>query len=144
MNRVSPPSAPSVNHLLVLVQSRSIMASKVYHKTSLMMVSKCVSKLARWRTPSPYDHVLKVDLHTLLITILDCISQFTWSWPRSISQNILNYLLQVHPQTRMIMVSEWISEFTRPSFSGAPWIALKHRLQAVQICHVYMGSYLDT
>ena len=49
---------------------------------------------------------------------------------------MLDYCLQVHLQTRSVTASEYISEFTRMSFLGAPEIALKHRLQPVQIYRV--------
>jgi len=45
----------------------------------------------------------------------------------------------------------WISkldrswpEFSRSSFAGARWIALRHRLQPVEIYRVWMSCYIDT
>ena len=133
--RLQPPS--SHNHSLqVHLQTRSITASK------------CISKPARWRPPSAspnsLDNGLQVHLQTPSIAISECISKFTRSRPPSVCANTVDYYLQVHLQTSSITASECISEFTRSSFSGPPQIALKHRLQPVQIYRMYMGSYIDT
>jgi len=45
----------------------------------------------------------------------------------------LDFSLQLYLETRSIMASECISEFTQSSSSGAPRIALKHQLQPVHI-----------
>jgi len=73
-----------------------------------------------------------------------CISNFTRLRPPCVSPNKLDYHLQAHLHTRTITVSECISVFTLSSCSGAPRFALKHRLQAVQIYRVLMGSDIDT
>jgi len=136
---------PSIDRLQVLVQSRSITASK------------CICKLARSRPPSAYpnslDNGLQVHLQTRSITAIKCISRLARlrpasshhhglqvhisklarSRPPSVSSNSLDYRLQVHLQSRSITASEYISEFTRSSFSDAPRIAPKHHLQPVQI-----------
>jgi hypothetical protein len=108
-----------------------------------IMASKCISKLARSRSRSAslssLDHSLQVYLQIHSITASKCISKLARSRPPSSH----DHGLQVHLQTRSITASECISEFTRSSFSGAPRIALKHRLQPVQIYCVYMGSYID-
>jgi len=125
--RSRPPSASliSLDHgLQVHRQSRSITASKG------------ISKLTGLWPAISHEHGLQVHLQTRLITILECIFKFTPSLPPSESPRMLDYRLQVHLQTHSITASEYISEFTRSSFSGAPQIALKHRLQPVQIYRV--------
>jgi hypothetical protein len=134
---------PSIDRLQVLVQSRSITASK------------CISKLARLRPPISHNHGLQVHLQTRSITdskcisnSLDygvqvylqtrsitaskCISKLARSRPPSESPNSLNYGFKV----RTITASKCISKLARSSISGAPWIALMHRLQPVQIYRV--------
>jgi len=146
-------------HLQVLLQSCSITAckciSKVTHsqpwsallisvhqglqvhpQTHSITASKCISKLARLRRPSSRELGLQLHLHTHSITISECISKFPRSGPPSVYLNPLNSGLQVHLQTGSIVASECFSEFTRSSFSGAPRIPLKHRLQPVQIYRV--------
>jgi len=60
----------------------------------------------------------------------------TPSWPPSASRSSLNLGLEVHFQTRLITSSQCISVFTWSSCSDTPGIALKHRLQPVQIYRV--------
>jgi len=148
MNRVPAPGAPSIDRLQVLVQSRSITASKCISRLARLRAPRShdhclqvhISKLARSRPPSvspnSLDYGLQVHLQTRSITISECISKFTRSRPPSVSPNTLDYRLQVHLQIRSITALEYISEFTRSSFTGAPRIALKHRLQPVQIYRV--------
>jgi hypothetical protein len=109
---------------------------QVHLQTRSSTASKCISKLARLQHPSSRDHGLQVHLHTRLITASKCISKLARSRPSSVSLNSPDYGLQAHLQTRSITASECIYEFTRSSFSGAPRIALKHRLQPVQIYRV--------
>ena len=111
--RLPPPSVSpnSLHHRLqVHLQTRSITASKG------------ISRLDRLRPASSHDHGLQVHISTL-----------ARSRPPSASPNSLDYRLQVHLHSRLITASEYISEFTGSSISGAPRIALKHRLQPVQI-----------
>jgi hypothetical protein len=107
MNRVSSPGAPSIDRLQVLVQSRSITASK------------CISELARLRPPSSHEHGLQVHLQTRSITASKCISEFTRSTSPSASLSSLDLSLQVHIQTRSITASKCISEFTRSTSPSA-------------------------
>jgi len=102
-------------------------------QTRSIMASKCISKLARSRPPSYHHHGLQVYLHIPSITISECISRYTRSRTRSVSPIMLDYGLQVHLQTCSTKALECISEFTWSSFSGTLQIALKHRLQPVQI-----------
>ena len=155
MNRVSAPGAPSIDRLQVLVQSRSITASKSISKLArsrppsaspislqyglqarMIMASKCMSKLApslpQSASPSSLDHILQVYQLTCSITPSNCISKLARSQPPSVCRNSLDYGLQVHLPTHSI-TALGISEFTRSLFSLAPRIALKHRQQPVQI-----------
>ena len=108
--------------------------------TRLITASTWISKLAEllpprvqtaWsRPPSSHDHC-----HQIHISIL------AGSRPPSASPHLLHYGLQVRMimssrcnlQSHSITTSECIPEFTWSSFPGAPRIALKHRLQQVQI-----------
>ena len=91
--------------LQVHLQTRSITACNfarswppsAYLQTRSIKASRGISKLARLRTS-------QVHLQTPSITISDCISQFTWSWPPSESPNTLNYCLQEH-QSRSLSAS---------------------------------------
>ena len=130
--RSQPPSVSpnSLNHgLQVHLQTRSITASM------------CISRLAGFWPASSHGHLLQVHLQTRSITAW----KFAQSWPPSAHlqshsftaskciSSTLDYGLQVHLQSCLITALEYISVFTRSSFSGAPWIALKLRLQPVQI-----------
>ena len=149
------PGTPSIGHLHVLVQSRSITASKCIsnpprsqppnsHNHGLQVY---MSKLARsWppsASPNSLYHRLQVYIQTRSITAFKCITKFTPSLPPSVSPDPLDHRLQVPIQTCSITALECISEFTLWSFSGAPEIALKHCLQPGQIYGVLMGSDLD-
>jgi len=139
-----PPSA--------YLQTRSIMTSKCISKLAqswppsvslnsldyslqvhTIMASKCISKLTRSRPRSVSPNTLDYGLQVRTITASKCIYKLAWSQPPTVCPNMLYDGLQVHLQTRSITASEWIPEFTQSSFSGAPRIALKHRLQSVQI-----------
>jgi len=125
MKRVSAPGAPSIDYLPVLIQTRSITASKcisklaqsrhpsaspnslnhclqVHLETRSIAASKCISKLAWLQPPSSHDHGLQVQ-----------ISKLARSWPPSASPNSLDRDLQVHLQSRSIMASKCISELAR-------------------------------
>jgi hypothetical protein len=103
---------------------------------------------------SPH-HGRQMHPHTRLITAFKCISKLTSSQASFVSLNSPKYggkvrtitaskciaklaqsHLQVLLETRSITASECISAFTRSTISGAPRIAVKHRLQPVQICRV--------
>jgi hypothetical protein len=106
MNKVSAPSASSIDHLQVLVQSHSSMASK------------CISKLARLRPPISLNHGLQVQLQTRSIMASNCISnslehglqvflQLARLRPPSKSANSLYYSLRVYLQTHLITASKF-------------------------------------
>src|SRR5258708_7060674 len=111
MNRVSAPGAPptdrlQIDHLQVLLQSRSIIACY-----------KCISKLARSRPPSAalisHDLGLQLHLQTRSITASKCISKLYRSRPPSAALSSLDLGLQVHLQTRLITASKCISNLGR-------------------------------
>jgi len=106
---------------------------QVHFQTCLITVSMSISEFTQSRSPSAspnsFDNGLQVHIKTRSITASKWISKLAQSWP----QNSLDYRLQVHLHTPSITASECISGFTRSSFSGAPRIALNHRLQPVQI-----------
>jgi len=81
-----------IDRLLVLLQPRSIMASK------------CISKLARSQPPSVSLKPLDYSLHVRTITASMCISNLARSWPPSASLNSLEYglsvQLEVHSKLR--------------------------------------------
>jgi len=95
--------------------------------------SKYSSKLAWSRLTSVSPNSIDYGLQVRTSMASKCISRLTRSRSRSASLSSLDHSLLVHLQTRSITASEYISEFTRSSFSGAPRIALKHRLQPVLI-----------
>jgi len=112
MNRVSAAVVPrswtyrlQIDRLLVLLQSRLIMASK------------CISKLTRSRPlsaiPHSLDHGLQVHLQTLSIAASKCISKLTQSQPPSASPKSLDHGFQLHLQTRSIAASKCISKLAQ-------------------------------
>ena len=125
---------------------------QVYLQSYWITPSKCISKLTRLRPSNSLDHGLYIPTimgskyissnlldHGLQVYRQTCwtmASKLAQSPPPSVSPNKLNYRLQVHLQTCSITASECISKFTWLQFSDAPRIALKHRLQPVQIYRV--------
>jgi len=144
MKGVSAPGAPSIECLPALVQARWVTACK------------CIAKLARSRPPSVSPNSLVYAIQVRTIMACRCIYTLARSLPPSASPNSLDHGLQLHLQTLSITAAKvdhqtcsitataCIPAFTRSSFSSAPRIALKHRLQPVQIYRVQMGSYIDT
>jgi len=130
MNWVSAPIVPpsrtyrlQIDRLLVLLQSRLIMASKcisrlgrswpprastnsldcglqVHLQSRSITASNCISKIGRLQHPSAspksLDHGLKVHLQSRSITASKCISKLAWSWPRSESLSSLDCHFQVY------------------------------------------------
>jgi len=117
MNRVSVPGAPSIDHLYVYVQTRSITTSMfaqsrlpcvppnsldyglpVYLETPSITASKCISKLGRLRPAISLYYSLQVHLQTCSITTCKIarhglqghISKLAWSRPSSVSHNSLD------------------------------------------------------
>ena len=108
MNRVSAPGALSIDRLQVLLQSRSITASKVYHQTHTITASKFI----RWwppASPNTLNRGLEVHLWVHSISASKCISKLARSRPPSVSPNSLNYAIHV----RMIMASKFIAKLAR-------------------------------
>ena len=150
------PGMPSIDRLQALIQSHSITDSKCISKvarsrppnaspnsldhglqvnfqTDSITACKFAWSWPPTASPITLDHRLQVHLQTCSITISECISKFTRTRPPSVSPNTLDYPLQVHLLTRSFTASECICQFTWARSSCAPWIALKHHLQPVQI-----------
>jgi len=157
MNRVIAPGASPFNLLQVLLQSRSIMASKcisklprswhpslhdhgieMHHKTRSITASKSARSWSGNASPIILDYGLQVHLWVHSISASKCISKLTRLWPASESLSSLYLCLPVHLQTSLNTSSKSISEFAWSSSTGAPQIALKHRLQPVKIYCVYI------
>ena len=121
----------------MLLQSRSIMASKCIYKSArsrppivspntlhyglevhTIMASMCISS-------NLLDHGLQVYLHTHSITA----SNFAPSWPPSESPNSLDYGLHVHLQTRWITTCRCIFKLAGSRPPGAFPKSLDHGLQ---------------
>jgi hypothetical protein len=108
MNRVSSPSVPSIDHLQVLVQSRSITASN------------SIPELTRSPFPSVCPKWLHSGLLVCIIMISKCISKIAWSRPasefedalQSASTNSLNYNLRVQFLVHSIRASTFTSKYT--------------------------------
>jgi len=96
---------------------------QVYFQTRSLTASKFARSRPPSASPNPLDHDCGVHLYVHSIRSSKCISNYA-------------RLLHAHLQSHSIMASECISGLTRLSFSDAPRIALKHRLQPVQIYHV--------
>ena len=77
-------------------------------------------------------------LHTRSITISQCISKFTRSWPPGVSPNTLDYHLQVHLQTRTITDSKFARsspQTTSPnSLDDRPQVYLSIRSMTASKC----------
>ena len=137
-------------------------------QTRSIMASKCISELSPSRPPSAspnsIDHGLQVHLQTRSIGGSKCISRLTQlqpershnhglevripnlarSRPPSVSPNTLDYRLQVPLQSRSITASEYISEFTRSSFSGAPRISVMYSVCILIYVSMYLCIYIAT
>jgi len=106
---VVPPSRTyhfQIDRLLVLLQSRSIMASKR------------ISKLPRWRPPSASPKSLDYSLQVRTIMASNWISELARSWPPSASRNSHDHGLQVRTNTA--------SKFARSRPPSAPPYSLDH------------------
>jgi len=118
-------------HIHISMASNWISPKSVKHGLPLYLQPHLITA-AKFASSLPHQ----VYFQTCPITISECISKFTPSWPPSISRITLNHCPQLHLQTRLFMALGCMFEFTRLSFSGATCIALKNRLQPVQINHV--------
>jgi len=87
-------------------------ASKYSSNLTQSRRPKCITNLARLWLPRSHNH----GIETCSITISECISKFTWSRPQSVSPNMLNYRLQGHLQTCLIM--SWESRGSNGSIFG--------------------------
>jgi len=113
MKRLPAPGTPYIDRLQVLVQSRSITASK------------CISNLTWSWPPSSHNHGLQVHISKLAqsqppvhlqarsCTVSNCISKLAWLRPPSASPNSLDQGVQVHLQTCSITSCTCISKLTQ-------------------------------
>jgi len=101
------------------------------HETCLIKISKCISTLTWSRAPSVSPKSCWLPPQMPLETRSIVESKLARLWPWSVSHNTLGYRFHVDLQTCSIMSPQYITEFTPSSFSEAPRIALKHRLQLV-------------
>jgi len=114
MNRVSAASPPPslaiyrlrIDHLQVLIQSRS------------MMASKCISEQARWQPPSASL--------SYTISASKCISTLAWSWPPRASRGSLSHDRQVHFQTQPITASK--SAWSNPPTASPNPLDYSHQM----------------
>jgi len=113
-----------IHHLLVLLQSRSIMAFK------------CISKLARSQPACVSPNLLDYSLQVSTIMAFKCICKLAWSRPPSASPNSLDYGLQFHLEPCSNLAAKCITKLARlqpPSVSPIsldytlgvhPWVLL--------------------
>jgi len=128
MNGVYAAGNLSINNLEVLIQSRSMMASKVRLQPRLMTASKCISKLTRSQSRSAslfsLDQVLQVYLQTSSITACKCISKLASLRTSSLH----HHRLEVHFQTHSMAVSKCISNYACLPPPSASLKSLDHGL----------------
>jgi len=96
MNRVLAPGVPPIDCLQVLLQSRSITASKFAWSESPNA------------SPNSHHYGLQAHFWVHLISASECISKLTWLQPPRASLSSLDLGLQVHLQTHSIMASKCI------------------------------------
>jgi len=109
MNIFSAPGALSIDRLQVLIQFRSITASKVYHSTPSITSFKSISEVAQSRPPSVFPNLLDYSLQVRTIMASKCITKLAQSRPPCVSPNSLDYGIQVH----MILASKSISQLAQ-------------------------------
>jgi len=120
MNRVLLPGAPPIDHLQVIVQSRSFMASK------------CISK------HSCHSFWLWLQVHATMAS--KCISNVARLWPPSASLSSLDLGLSVHLHTGSIEASREISKLTQLRLPSASLSSRCHGLQVYIWTHSHMAS----
>jgi len=148
--------SPQINHLQVLLQSRSIIACyksirklarsrprsvslsslnpglQLHPQTRSITASKCISEFTRPRplsaSPNSLDHGLPVHLWVHWIAVSNCICKLARSRPPSASVSSLSLCLSVHLQTRSITASLCIAELTPSRPPSASPNPLNHGL----------------
>ena len=138
-----PPSASLSSPDLGLrghLQTYSITASNCISEFTRLRVSKCMSEWNGSRPPNAYPKSIDLSASNWIsvhsISASKCISKRSRFRPPIESLSSLDLALQVHLQSCAIMASKCFSEITQSSSFGAPRIALKYRLQPVQIYRV--------
>jgi hypothetical protein len=114
-----------IDRLQVLLQSRSITASK------------CISKLARSQPPSVSLNSHDYGLQVRTITASKCISKLARSQPSSVSLNSLDHGLQVQLQTRSITASKCITKLARLRLPSSHDHGLQVHLQTRSIKYIF-------
>ena len=129
MNRVSSLGAPSIDCLQVLVQSRSITASKCISKLARSPPPSVSSTLLHYglqmHLPSTLDLGFQVDIQTRSITVSECISKLAPLRPPSSHYHDI----QVHLLTRSITASKCIIKLARVGSRSASLCSLDHGLK---------------
>jgi len=121
-----------------IVQSGSRISFDYGLQVGTMMASEGIFKLVQSRPPSLCDHGLQVHFQTGFIKISECIAKFSRPQPPSVSQNTLDYCLQVHLQThsvsryRMNITNRSSSELIAWTTPESPGSRLSQCQQAVQ------------
>jgi len=118
MNTVSSPGAPSINCLQVLVQSRSITASK------------CISNLARSGPRSLSPNSLDSGLQVRMSMAWKCISKLAQSQSWSASLSSLDHGLQMYLQLHLITTSKFFSTPARSRPRSISLSSLDRHFQA--------------
>ena len=119
MNKPSVPGALSIDHIQVLIKSRSIMAYNVYDQTTSLTASKCISRPAQSRPASVSPNLLDYCLKVRCITASKWISKLDWLLPPSASPNSLDYCLQV-PRITASQCMFKLDQIQPPSASQNP------------------------
>jgi len=77
------------------------------------------------------DHCMEVHYHPCLITHLECISKFTWSWRSCASPHWLNHGFDVHLWTCLNQAPMGISVFTQCRLRTVSLSSVNHGLQVL-------------
>jgi len=78
----------------ILIQLLSILSFYAGLPPGSLTASTCISNLAPWWPSSSSDQALRGQVQNCSITALENIPNRTWSWPPSLSANLLLYHLQ--------------------------------------------------
>ena len=133
MNRVLAHGTPPIKPCQVLIESRSITASKVYHKIHSIRDSKFEQSWPPCKSPTLLDHSLQVYFQVRMITASNCISKLTQLRPPS----LYDHGLQVHLYIQLIKTSKCISKYAQSSPSSASADPVGYSLQV----HTIMASW---
>ena len=140
INRVSAPVAPPsqtyllhIDRLLVFLQCRLILASKVHLQTRSIVAFDHGLQSA---SPNSLDHGLQMHLHTRSITAAKFISNLARLRPPSASPNSFNQGFQLHLETRSIVASKCMSKLAQLWPPSASRNSLNHGLRVYPWVHL--------